>query len=114
MIRFTLTHLSLLHHLVDCAVFFLRILGINASLKGLIMKKKSSSFAVKNDLHVDLTFHNVSATLLTEFAQKIVHPYYRGNLNAAIQDLIQKSLFEENFVLSHVTHVRVAQKKQIA
>ena len=29
----------------------------------------------------------VPASVLTEFAEKIVRPYYKGNLNAAIQDL---------------------------
>jgi hypothetical protein len=53
-----------------------------------------------------LTFHNVRASLLAEFAEKIVWPYYAGNLNAAIQDLIQKALAEQDFVLSRVTHLR--------
>jgi alanine-alpha-ketoisovalerate/valine-pyruvate aminotransferase len=55
---------------------------------------------------VDLTFHDVSASLLTEFAEKIVRPYYEGKLNAAIQDLIQKTLAEQDFVFSHITHIR--------
>jgi len=55
------------------------------------MKKKLAVLATEDDLLVDLTFHNVPASLLTEFAEKIVRPYYQGNMNAAIQDLIQKS-----------------------
>jgi hypothetical protein len=55
---------------------------------------------------VDLTFHNVPASLLTEFAEKIVRPYYQGNMNAAIQDLINKALAEQDFVLSHIIHIR--------
>jgi hypothetical protein len=55
---------------------------------------------------VDLTFHNVPASLLTEFAEKIVQPYYQGNMNAAVQDLLLKALAEQDFVLSHVTHIR--------
>jgi hypothetical protein len=78
------------------------------------LKKKLSAQLVENDLRVDLTLHNVSADLLTEFAQKIVQPYYAGNLNAAIQDLIQKVLCEEDFILSHVTHVRVTRKRKLA
>ena len=77
------------------------------------MKKKSSALLMENDLHVDLTLHNVSAGLLTEFVQKIVQPYYAGNLNASIQDLIQKVLCEEDFILSHVTHLRATQKRQL-
>jgi hypothetical protein len=77
------------------------------------MKNKTSISALENDLLVDLTFHNVSASLLSEFAQKIVIPYYGGNLNAAIQDLLSKTLAEQNFVLSHITHVKVKGKQQL-
>jgi hypothetical protein len=68
--------------------------------------KKQIALIKKEDLRVDLTFHNVSASLLAEFAQKIVKPYYDGNLNAALQDLISKTLQEQDFVLSHITHIR--------
>ena len=70
------------------------------------MKKKTQIAACEEDLLLDLTFHNVSASLLSEFAEKIVKPYYRGNLNAAIQDLLQKALQEQDFVLSHITHIK--------
>jgi alanine-alpha-ketoisovalerate/valine-pyruvate aminotransferase len=70
------------------------------------MRKKLAVLATEDDLLVDLTFHDVPASLLTEFAEKIVRPYYKGNLNAAIQDLIKKALSEQDFVLSHITHVR--------
>ncbi len=70
------------------------------------MKKKTAISATEDDLLVDLTFHNVPASLLAEFAEKIVHPYYNGNLNAAVQDLIHKALTEQDFVLSHITHIR--------
>ena len=70
------------------------------------MKKKSQTQIMESDLLVDLTFHGVSASLLTEFAEKIVRPYYGGNLNAAVQDLLHKAISEQDFVLSHVTHVR--------
>lgn len=74
--------------------------------------KKGPSVATKteDDLLVDLTFHSFPASLLSEFAEKIVRPYYGGNLNAAIQDLIHKTLAEQDFVLSHITHVRTAEK----
>jgi len=68
--------------------------------------KKTLVLATEKDLLVDLTFHNVPASLLTEFAEKIVRPYYKGNMNAAIQDLIKKALAEQDFVLSHITHFR--------
>ena len=71
------------------------------------MKKKTTLLAVEeDDLLVDLTFHDVSASLLSEFAEKIVRPYYSGNLNAAIQDLIHKALAEQDFLLSHIMHVK--------
>jgi len=70
------------------------------------MKKKTALLVTEEDLLVNLTFHNVPASLLTEFAEKIVRPYFNGDLNAAIQDLIKKAIAEQDFVLSHITHVR--------
>lgn len=71
------------------------------------MEEKTTIVAApEEDLLVDLTFHNVPATLLTDFANNIVKPYYGGNMNAAIQDLLQKALREQDFVLSHITHLR--------
>lgn len=70
------------------------------------MKKRTALLAMEEELLVDLTFHEVPASIITQFAEKIVSPYYNGNLNAAIQDLIQKALTEQEFVLSHITHVR--------
>jgi len=46
------------------------------------MRKKTLALATEDDLLVDLTFHSVPASLLTEFAEKIVMPYYAGNINA--------------------------------
>lgn len=73
------------------------------------MRKKTTILAVDEDLLVDLTFNNIPASLLSEFAEKIVYPYYNGNMNAAIQDLLRKVLAEQDYVLSHVTHVRNAE-----
>ncbi len=70
------------------------------------MKNKIALVADEKDLLVDLTFHNVPASILAEFAQKIVRPYYNGNLNAAIQDLILKAMADQDFVLSHVSYIR--------
>ena len=72
------------------------------------MKKKTQVLATEDDLLLDLTFHGVPASLLSEFAEKIVKPYYRGNMNAAIQDLLHKTIAEQDFVLSHITHIRSA------
>ena len=73
------------------------------------MKKKTQMLALEDDLLVDLTFHSVPASLLSEFAEKIVKPYYKGNMNAAIQDLIHKTLAEQDFIQSHITHIRSAE-----
>ncbi len=70
------------------------------------MKKKTALCATEDDPLVDLTFHGVPASLLSEFAEKIVWPNYAGNMNAAIQDLMQKALAEQDFVFSHITHVK--------
>ncbi len=67
---------------------------------------RKTATLTENDLLVDLTMHKVPASLLTEFAEKIVQPYFNGNMNAAIQDLLIKALVEQDFVLSHVTHIR--------
>jgi hypothetical protein len=74
----------------------------------MVMKKRATVLALENDLPVDLTFHGVSASLLTEFVNKIVKPYYGGNLNDTFQDLIRKALSEQDFVLSHITQVRTS------
>ena len=70
------------------------------------MKRKTAVLATENDLLIDLTLHNLPASLLAEFAEKIVQPYYKGNLNAAFQDLIHKALAEQDFILFHITHYR--------
>jgi hypothetical protein len=70
------------------------------------MKKRTANAIMKNGFLVDLTFHNVPASLFTEFTEKIVKPYFKGNVNSAIQDLIQKALAEQEFVHSHITYLR--------
>jgi hypothetical protein len=70
------------------------------------MRKKTLSLAMENDFPVDLTLHQVPASLIAEFEEKVVKTYFGGNLNVAIQDLIQKALAEQDFVLSHITHIR--------
>ena len=68
------------------------------------MKKRTvlTETATEEDLLVDLTFHDVPATLLTEFAQKIVRPYYHGNLNQALKDLIEKATTEQQLLQNHI------------
>jgi hypothetical protein len=69
------------------------------------MKRKQGTLtenATEDDLLVDLTFHGVSAALLTEFAQKIVRPYYHGNLNQALKDLMEKAITEQQLLQNHI------------
>lgn len=70
------------------------------------MKKKVAVLATEDDLSVDLILHDFSATLLAEFAEKIVRPYYSGNMSDAVKDLMQKAVGEEEFVFSHVKLVK--------
>ncbi len=59
------------------------------------MTKTQTQIALEEDLHVDLTFHDFSAGLLKEFAERIVKPYFKGNTTQAIQMLMEKALAEE-------------------
>ena len=70
------------------------------------IKKKTAFLATQEELQVDLTLHDVPASLVGEFAEKIVRPYYNSNLNAAIRDLINKAIIEQEFVHSHITHIK--------
>jgi len=68
--------------------------------------KKIPVFAVKDDLMVSLTFHEVPASLLTEFAQKIAKPFYGGSITNAVEDLMQQAIAEREFVLSHIRYLK--------
>jgi len=70
------------------------------------MKKKTALLDAQEDLLIDLKIYDLSASLITEFAEKVVRPYYNGNLNSALQDLISKALSEQEFIHSHITHIR--------
>ncbi len=61
-------------------------------------------------LLVDFTLHNFSATLLTEFAEKIVTPYFSGNMNNAVKDLMQKAIDEEEIAIDHLKLVKKLEK----
>jgi len=68
------------------------------------MKKRTvlTETATEDDLLVDLTFHDFPATLLTEFAEKIVRPYYHGNLNQALKELMEKANTEQQLLQNHI------------
>jgi hypothetical protein len=63
---------------------------------------KAAVLTTEDDLKVDLTLHDFSVTLITEFAEKIVRPYYSGNMNNAVKDLIRKAISEEQLVFDHM------------
>jgi hypothetical protein len=85
-----------------CTLAFLAFAAKTVKLL-LCMKKKAAVLATEVDLSVDLTLHDFSATLLSQFAEKIMRPYYSGNMSDAVRDLMRKAIGEEAFVLSHVT-----------
>jgi len=70
------------------------------------MKKKNARSIAEDDLLLDLAHHNVPASLLIEFSEKIVIPCFGGNLSAAVSELFQKALSEQDFVLSHINPIR--------
>lgn len=72
----------------------------------MFMRKRILALVAEEEFLIDLTLHKVPASLVTEFAESIVKPYYKGDLNAAFQDLMNKALAEQDFVLSRITHVR--------
>ena len=65
------------------------------------MKKKAVALQSEDDLSVDLTIHDISACLLTEFFEKIIRPYYSANMSEALKDLMLYAIAEEDFVLKH-------------
>ena len=76
------------------------------------IKKKTVILSIQDELQVDLTLHDVPASIITEFAEKIAKPYYNGNLNNALQDLITKALSEQEFIHAHIAHIKNLNEKE--
>ena len=57
---------------------------------------------VEADLLVDLTFHDLPATLLKEFATQVAKPLYAGSLTNAVKDLMQKAIADQEFMQKHI------------
>lgn len=104
-LSFTFTYLSAVRH-SSFAVLLLTTFADRRLSRAIHTKKKTAVLATQEDLEVDLTLHDVPASLVSEFAEKIVRPYYGGNLNAALQDLMGKALSEQEFIHSHITHIK--------
>ena len=62
------------------------------------MISKLTPALIEDDLLVSLTFHNFSSQMLIEFAEKIVKPYFGGNMNEAIRCLMGNALAEETLL----------------
>ncbi len=69
------------------------------------VKRKTALLVTEDDLLMDLAHHNVPPSLLIEFSEKIVQPYYRGNLTIAVKDLLQKALSEQDLIQPHITMI---------
>jgi alanine-alpha-ketoisovalerate/valine-pyruvate aminotransferase len=67
--------------------------------KRLISFQEPENSNSEDDLFVDLTIHDVSASLLKAFAEKVIRPYYEGGVSEAIKDLIRRAVRQEE--LSH-------------
>ena len=66
-----------------------------------LKNKMLNATATEEDLLVDLTFHELPASLLEQFFTQVVKPYYSGNLAEAVKDLLRKAVAEEEFVQRH-------------
>jgi hypothetical protein len=69
-----------------------------------------TQIATEEDLQIDLIFHDFSAELLKEFIQKIVTPYFNGNMNEAVRSLMQRAICEETIV-NHAIIQKTAKKR---
>jgi hypothetical protein len=62
-----------------------------------------SEIICEEELNVSLTFHNLPAEMLKEFALKIVKPFFHGNMNEAIRSLMQKAIDDETIVAQTIS-----------
>jgi hypothetical protein len=68
-----------------------------------MLKKKMLQVTVDEEaLAVDLTFHNLPANLLKEFALRVVKPYHSGSLTEAVKDLMEHAIADQEFVQKHI------------
>jgi len=62
---------------------------------------ESESGEFKDDLFVHLTIYDVPASLLKEFCEKIVKPYYPDGISQAIKDLMRKAAAAQESAQTH-------------
>jgi hypothetical protein len=68
-----------------------------------LKKKTLQMTAVEDELFVDVTFHKLPAGLLRDFALLVAKRYYSGSLTAAVRDLMQQAVADQEFVQKHVS-----------
>lgn len=56
-----------------------------------------------DDLLVSLTIYNVPESLLRQFSQNVIKPYYPGGVSDAIKDLMQKAVNEKQQAVTQTT-----------
>lgn len=62
--------------------------------KRLVCFQEIDSKAHQDEIFVDLTIYDVPASLLEEFAEKVVRSDYPSGVNEAIKDLLRKAIQE--------------------
>ena len=67
-----------------------------------MVKKNMPASTIKNELLIDLTFHDLPVNLLEDFTLQVVRPYYAGRLTEAMKDLMEKAVAENEFVNDHI------------
>jgi len=45
--------------------------------------------------YVDITIYDIPASLINEFSEKVIKPYYSGGISQAIKDLMKKAVEKE-------------------
>ena len=58
-----------------------------------------------DDLFVHLTIYDVPVSLLKEFAEKVVNPFYPEGVSTAIKDLMRKAIANQDFAQTHIRQV---------
>jgi hypothetical protein len=56
-----------------------------------------------DDLLVSLTIYDIPASLLRQFSQNVIKPYYPGGVSDAIKDLMRKAANEKQQAVTQTT-----------
>jgi hypothetical protein len=66
------------------------------------LKINKSKTSTQKEMLIDFTLHKFPVTLLSQFTQKIVNPYYKGNFNKALTQLLTNSIKQEELFLKQL------------